>query len=237
MIHLAACIALVAAGQAEDFEAFFKEFAEKRDAIRTIEATFVQNNITPDDVYASEGSLRYRQPRELLFEYDDPEPQKLLFQNDSLYEYDIDVRQLVVRRLDNMQEAETLFLAFENNPARLRELYDVAVAPPATEGADCNGRVIVLRPKAGTEEPLFQRAMLYLREQDFLPCRIHVETDDDTQFFIDISNYKINEPLAADALTYRLEEGVTIVVDEELVDVIDTTGLRVPADVPAPAAP
>lgn len=236
MMHLAAIVALaLGASPTEQFEAFFKTFAEKRDAITTIEASFVQRSLTPDDVYNSEGTVAYRQPRQLLFRYADPEPQNLLFDQDVLYEYDIEVRQLVARKLDNMQEAETLFLAFENNPDRLRELYDVSISlPVALEGTECNGPAIILKPKADATDPLFQEARLDLREEDYLPCRIHVVTDEDTQFFIDFSDYKVNQPLGPDALSYSLDEGVTIVVDEELVEIKDTKGLRVPGDVPRP---
>ena len=215
-----------------EFEAFFQEFTQKRGEIQTLEATFTQVNINPDDSYESSGVIKYAQPRQLLFTYAEPDRQHILFSGDKLYEYDVELEQLVVRNIADLKEVETLFLAFENNPERLRSLYEVAVATPSTDAEEgCNGRVIILKPKvSGDEQPLFQRVELYLREQDFLPCRVHVDNDNDTEFFIDIEYESINEG-SQGAISYFLDEGVTIVEDDIVTSITEEAGMRVPEDI------
>ena len=42
-----------------EFDAFFKEFAEKRDGIEVLEADFMQKSIVPEEILTTEGSLIY----------------------------------------------------------------------------------------------------------------------------------------------------------------------------------
>lgn len=229
---------LFAAEADPDFEAFFAEFAAKRGEIQTLQAEFTQVNINPDDTYESNGAIKYAQPRQLLFSYEEPDRQHILFSGEKLYEYDVELAQLVVRNVADLKEVETLFLAFENNPERLQALYDVAVAgPPEDSDEGCNGRVIILRPKdSGEDGALFERVELYLREQDFLPCRVHVQNDNDTEFYIDITYTGVNAG-SQGSLSYFLDEGVTVVVDDVVAEITEQAGRRVPEDLEAVAAP
>jgi len=234
------CAALVtAAAPNPELDTFFDELIDKRQYIQSLKAEFTQKNFNPNEIYESEGTITFANPRKLLFEYMAPNAQSLLFLDDVLYEYDVELQQLVVRRMSDMSEMETLFLAFESNPERLRESYDLSLAtPPSTAEAGCNGRVLILKPKTNDGgEQLFQQASIYLREQDYLPCRINVVTSDDSHFWIDVNNYTVNEGVDDKTMSYTLDENVTIIVDDEFVKITEEAGVAVPGDLPVPADP
>lgn len=227
-----------AAGSDPDFEAFFEEFTAKRAEVNSLEATFKQTNINPNETYESTGAIQYAQPRQLLFSYNEPDRQEILFNADRLYEYDVELAQLVVRDIADLQEVETLFLAFENNPERLRALYKVAVAfPPEDREKGCNGRVIILTPNVEEDEPaLFQRVELFLRDEDYLPCRVYVVNDNDSEFYIDIDYGTIGGGSQDVTLNFELDKDVTIVVDERVHSVTQEPGTVVPGDIGTGAA-
>jgi outer membrane lipoprotein-sorting protein len=227
-------LAFMLAQPATDFDAFFEEFAQKRDAIGSVQADFEQIVETPDETYTKTGQIAYKDPRQLAFRYDDP-AQTLIMIDRTIYDYDVEVRQLNVQEVEDLKEAEALFLAFENNPDRLRELYDITVENnPDTSRAECASRAIILEPKAAEAEApgMFERSVLYLREQDFLPCMIHVESQDTISYFY-IRNYRINETMDQGALSIVLPEGVSVVYNDILVDVTTEDDVEVPAELSA----
>ena len=47
-------------------DAFFAEYAAKRDGVKVLEANFLQKQILPDDVVTTRGSLLYVRPRRVV---------------------------------------------------------------------------------------------------------------------------------------------------------------------------
>jgi len=236
-LMVAGIILSAAISAGADFDSFFKEFSEKRSEIRNLQADFTQTVWTPDGTERFTGRIAYAEPQRLMFRYNRPE-QYILLHEDRIYEYDVELEQLDVRDTPERSEAEALFLAFENEPERLQELYDISISepPPNAEDVGNQGRLLVMRPKDGeAEQRLFDRATLHLREDDFLPTRIDIMVDEDTEFYIDLQNLEINTNLQPGDLSFPVPRGVTVIVNQEMALITGESGLKAPAEVPESA--
>lgn len=235
----AATLCLAAMAGAVDFDEFFEEFREKRAAVETVQAAFDQINIYPTDSEVSRGSIVFDAPDRLVLRYEDPEVAYHI-DGDAVFEYDAEIRQVLVIPIDYAPDAEAFILAFSNRPERLQELYEVDIVEP--EPGDDPGPVLILRPRDIEEElePPFLQAQLKLRDEDYLPTRIYIERDADTQVNIIIEEFVVNAELAENAARVFLPQGTDIIQDDILVETVGEGGRWLPdpdlvADIHAPA--
>lgn len=208
-----------------DFDAFFADFAARRNRIRVLEARFTQETVTPDETIASTGTLVYVKPKRLIFRYEDPE---LVYIIDGLmtYEYDAELEQLQIFEIEDRPETEALFLGFDDSTDRLREAYDIEILPPE-EGGD--GKAIRLKPKTRDSDTVyFQFVTLELRAEDYLPTRIYIQNDEDSHVLIRVSDFAVNRALEAEDTQIFLPEGTDIVNNERYVETVGPEGKRVP---------
>lgn len=209
----------------DDIDLFFKTFKEKRDGIESLEAKFTQTTQLPEEELITQGILRYSKPRRILFLTEEPE-HALLMDGRQGYEYDADIRQMTMFYVEDHPRANIFFLGFDNNTEALRAAYDLTLLI----SDDPRGRQgIRITPRPGTEEEdYFLQVNLYLRDSDFFPYRIHIVNDAESQLFIDVK--EISTLNAQDHETPRifLPEGVTIVAEERVVDIVGEGGRYVP---------
>lgn len=230
--YLAAALCALAAEQ-QPIDAFFAEFVAKREHIRTLTATFRQENVSPDETTASGGRIVFVKPKQLLFEYLDP---KIVYAIDGqrVFEYEAGLEQVQAYDVEDSAQADAFFIAFDNDASRLREAY-TATLDDAGQGA-CGQRVLKLVPKAAATDdaPLsqpYREIRLYLRPDDLLPCRIQAIADDESSVVVDIDHYEINSEGAAPSIRFHVPEGTKIVVNESDIETAGAGG----RDLPAPA--
>ena len=228
-------------GAASDnaFDAFFKDFSAKRDAIRTLEARFKQENKTPEETRVTEGSVVYVKPRRIVFRYEKPEVgATYVIDGYRAYEYIPEIQQVEIHDIGDNPQAEIFFLGFENNADALREAYNLELFDPqgTAEAAPGATKGLAIRPKPQEDQPVpFKEVRLYLREKDYLPVRIHVINDEESQTLIDIAGFKINEPLDPARAQVEVPAGAKIIENDRLVETVEGGGRRIPA--PARAKP
>lgn len=219
--------ALAAADATTDVDAFFEEFARKRDGIATLEAQFVQEDVVPDETLRTAGTLVYVKPKRVVIRYQDPEPTYIV-DGLRLYEYAPDLKQLQIYDLEDNPQTEVLFLGFDDDTERLRQAYDVELFEPTDEPAGARG--VILRAKAADDEETYvEKVTLLLRGQDYLPYRIHVEHDDESHVTIRLHAFAVNGPLRPSQTQILLPEGVAIIEHEEKVETVGEGGKAVPA--------
>lgn len=219
-----------AADQDTAFDAFFAEFASKREGIRTLEAEFAQESVIPEETIESEGSVVYVKPRRIVFKYAEPDPTYLI-DGSRAYEYAPDLKQLQVYDLEDNPQTEVFFLGFDDDTRRLREAYQVEVFEPAGEPEGARG--IRLRPEtAEGEEACFEQVTLFLRAEDYLPYRIHIVNDPESQVTIRVTGFVVNGALDPERTQIHLPEGTTIIEHDELVETVGPGGLGVPKPTP-----
>ena len=218
----------------DTFDAFFEEFAKRRDAVKTFQASFTQRSITEDEELISTGTVIYSNPRRLIFRYTEPD-QVYMLDGERAYEYDAELEQLQIFDLEDSPQAEAFYLGFENNLDRLREGFDLRLLVDEVSG----GYAIELRPKPDDDETFFQRVTLHLRAGDSLPREIHIINDEESEVYISLSDAVVNGDVDPDALRIFLPEGTDIIENDEYIERVGPEGKRVPETLsePAPETP
>jgi len=217
--------ALMAAGS-QDFDAFFEDFAAKRNGIRTLEARFEQQSVVPEETLVSKGSLLYVKPRRMLFRYEAPDPTYLI-DGTKAYQYEADLQQVQSYDLEDNPQTSVFFLGFDDDTSRLREGYQIELFTP-DDGVE-SAKGIRLHPKTKeSEEAYFQTIELCLRAEDLLPYRIHIVNDEESQVTIRVSDFVVNQPLEANADRIFLPAGTSIIEDDRLDRTAGEEGAYVP---------
>ncbi len=205
---------------------FFTTFAQSRDAIGLLEATFIQTTVTPDEIIVSEGQIVYVRPKRLIFRYDDP---PLVYMIDSLraYEYDPELEQVQIFELEDRPESEAFYLGFENNAEQLQEAYNVRLLPASDPSR--YALALEFEPKSDDEDQAyFKKVILQLRRGDFLPAEIRIINDEESHVEFRVSDFKINGQPDPEKTHIVLPEGTVIVDNDRYAGEVGPEGLRLP---------
>ncbi len=213
--------------QEAPLEEFFTTFAERRNTIDLLEATFVQTTVTPDDTDVSEGRIVYARPKRLIFRYDDP---PLVYMIDALraYEYDPKLEQVQIFDLEDRPESEAFYLGFENNVERLQEAYNVRLLPPSDPSR--YAFALEFEPKADDDEAYFGKVTLQLRRDDFLPAEIRIVNDEESHVEFRVSDFIINGSPDPEKTHMDLPEGTVIVDNDRYAGTVGPEGLQLPRE-------
>jgi outer membrane lipoprotein-sorting protein len=208
-------------------DTFFADFARKRDAVLSLEARFAQKNISPEEVVESSGSITYVKPQHIVFRYDKPDAgTTYLMHGHRVYEYEPDVKQLQIYDLEKNPRTEIFFLGFDDNTTALRQAYNLGLFE--TDEKPLGSRGISLRPK-DPDSP-FHEVKLYLRDADYLPYRVHILNDDDSEVVMSITDFVINGKLDPGKTRIRLPEGTKIIDNDQVVETVGPGGKTAPED-------
>jgi outer membrane lipoprotein-sorting protein len=231
-LAIAATAALSAVPETEEFFARFKAAREGVTALRT---EYTEKNITPDETLLAEGTLTYTKPRRILRHTHYPYDASILIDQTTSYQYEPEVFQLVIQELADAPESDILFFGFDSDTERLRESYDVKIFALPEHPLGKLG--IELRPKAGSDAAdLFREAVLYLRDDNMLPYRVHLIFDEESQLIVEMGDYEVNPVLEAVDTQIAVSPGTKVIVGETVSRVVGQDGEMVPM-VPAAAAP
>jgi outer membrane lipoprotein-sorting protein len=207
-------------------DAFFADFTKKRDAIHSLEARFAQKNISTEETVDSGGSIVYVKPQHIVLRYERPDAgTTYLIHGRRAYEYEPDIKQLQIYKLEENPQTQIFFLGFDDNAQALREGYDVSVFE--TNDKPIGSRGIALRPK-NADLSHFREVKLYLRDSDYLPYRIHIQNDDESEVETSITDFAINGELDPDKTLIKLPEGTKIIDNDEVVETVGQNGKIVP---------
>lgn len=211
----------------EGFDSFFKAFKEKRDGVGSLQATFVQKTILPQEIITTEGALYYSKPRRILFSTKDPE-RATLVDGRRGYEYDAEIKQMTVFDIEDNPRANIFFLGFDDDTEALKTAYELTLF----ETDDPRGKHgIKIKPRPDSEEEVyFLEAELYLRDEDYLPYRIHIVNDTESQLYIDVSDMVKKPEQDLESVRFFVPEGVKVVENDDVVETVAAGGRYVPAE-------
>ncbi len=209
-------------------DAFFADFAKKRDAIHSLEARFTQQNTSPEETSDSSGTVVYVKPQHIVLRYEKPNTgATYLMHGRSAYEYQPDVKQLDIYRLEDNPQTAIFFLGFDDNTQALREGYDVSIFE--TNDKPVGSRGILLRPK-DAESSHFTEIKLYLRDSDYLPYRIHILNEDKSEVETSITDFSLNGKPDTSKTQIQLPEGTKIIDNDQVVETVGPNGKMVPSE-------
>ena len=234
MTILLACIFIAAAETPPSFDAFFADFAKKRDGVHVLEARFAQTNVSSEETIESSGTVVYVKPRRIVFRYEKPDAGvTYLIHGRKAYEYEPDIKQLQIYSLEDNPRTEVFFLGFDDNTDSLRAAYDVDVFESSEDKAQ-GSRGIAIRPKKSEDvipaKAGIQEVKLFLRDADYLPYHIHIKNDDDSQVDIRITDYAINSKLEPAKTRIALPEGIKVIEDDQVLETVGVGGKSVPTE-------
>lgn len=210
----------------DDFDAFFKVFAEKRAGIQVLEADVEERTFEFGEVTLRKGKVLYGQPRRIIFRFENDEP-TLMVDDRRVYEYDPLEEQLQIYDIDDSPESSIFFLGFDGDAAAMREAYDVRLFTVQNDQGD---QGIIIRPfKENMDNAPFQEVSIYLREADFLPYRVHITLDDNARMVTEFSNYTTNQREAQTRTQMKIPAETRIIENGEVsLRSVPAGGLLVP---------
>ena len=226
----------------ESVDDFFAEFAKRRAGIATLRANYTEQTITPEERFENEGTLTYAKPRRIVRRTAPPDNVVILIDDTRCYQYEPEIKQLVIYELNNDPRASLLFLGFDSDIAALRDAYDVSLFTVEEEASGKRG--ILIKPKPDDKEAWFKEVNLYLDEQDYLPFRIRMVNEDSSQLIIEVKDIQKNPKLGPADTQAAIAEGTKVIQDDQVLETVGTGGKLVPsapanaqgaADVPATA--
>lgn len=230
MIGAALMTLAVAITAPPSFEEFFEDFQARRQGIEVLQAFFLEENYLPGEVFASEGTVLYARPRRLVRRTESPDKTTLLVDGGQAYQYEPEVEQCVIYDLEDEPAADILFLGFDSDLAALNDAYEMSIFSVVDEAAAAIGKLgVIIRPYAeDLETAPFQEVSLYLRDADYLPWKIRVVTDAETQTIIMLKDYRINGNPDPSETQIILPEGTTLVENDKIVETVSAQGRRIP---------
>jgi outer membrane lipoprotein-sorting protein len=224
-------------------DAFMDRLAESRAEVTVFRAEFLMENRTADDARTSPGRLLYVRPRRLVMRVLDQETLgddlTYIIDGASVYEQDHALDQVSVYERQASHDLEALFAAFESDLGQLRAHYDIELFDPGDEAVRAaHGVVLRPRPEEGVQ-PMFERVRIFLRADDYLPVRIHIVNNAESDTVLTLSELEVNGPVAEYEDRIRATPGMKIIVNDT--DIETVTGadrfLPEPAAIPEPPAP
>ena len=218
-----------------DVDAFLKEFSAKRDGVVALDAAFTQKTKLPDEELTTKGSLIFIKPRRIIFHTDDPE-RTTLVDDRSGYEYDPEIKQLQIFDIEDNPQADIFFLGFNSNTETLRKAYDLTLFDIPNDPRGKHG--IKIKPKAQSkEQAYFIEVNLYLRDEDYLPYRIHIRNDEESEVSIEVESINKTFRPTPQLTQIFLPQDTKVVQNDRVVETVEAGGKRVPDAILMPPEP
>ena len=155
-------------------------------------------------------------------------PKTTLVDDRQGYEYDSEIKQMTVFRIEDHPRANIFFLGFDDDTEALKSAYDLTLF----EADDPRGHHgLKIKPRADSdEEAYFIEANLYLRDEDYLPYRIHIVNDSESQLYIEVSEISPQAYQDLNSARFFVPEGVKIIENERVIETVETGGRHVPME-------
>lgn len=218
---------LGAAAQERTVEEFFETFKLKRDGIGFLQAEFIQKNHLPQEIITTEGVLLYSKPRTILFKMGDPE-RVILVCNEKGYEYDAEIKQLTIFDIDNNPQAAIFYLGFDDDISALKNAYTITLFDSSDERGHTGIKII---PREDSEHTAyFLEANLFLRDEDYLPYRIHIVNDHESQLYIEVTSINKEKKPDATKTRIRVPQGVKIIENDTVIGTVEEGEIHYPID-------
>lgn len=228
----AAAFTAAAPGSVDEF---FAEFAKRRADVSALRANYTEQTITPEERFEVEGTLLYAKPRRIVRRTAPPENNVILLDDRRCFLYEPEIKQLVIYPLEDDPRANLLFLGFDADLASLREAYEVELFTVEDEASEKRG--VLIKPKPDDKEAWFKEVNLYLDGKDYLPYRIRMVNEDESQLIIEVKDIKVNPAIDPAETQAAILEGTKVIQDDQVIETVGPGGKLVPeAPLGAPGA-
>lgn len=205
---------------ADDLDAFFEAFKAKRENVSSVQARFVETTTLPDETYTAAGAITFAKPRRMVRVTESPQA-TMVVDETTVYEYEPEIKQLDIYSIEDGPDAEILFFGFDENLEKLKASYEVSLFDPK-EDDPRGGKGLLIEPQQiHLEDAAFLEVALYLREDDYLPYKLRIVTDQDSHVILEISDIKVNASLPESAKTFEVAAGTKVIHNNKVVTTLE----------------
>lgn len=218
---LVVCAPPVARADETQLDAFLTRLDARRASLVDFTAQFRQRQYAAlfGDVKLSSGTLKFRAPDAMLWEYLEPDKSFLRVSPDEVQFYFPLLEQVEVYAVADQRSMRSLLASFTQPTTALRADYDLAYLPPGTATVDFAGETVALpdapgltmRPHQDEMRAQFTRVDFWVRPDSFMLCLLVLtEPGGDTTTFL-FEEVRTNTGLTDAALSFHAPPGTTIV--------------------------
>ncbi len=226
------CFLFYHLGFSSELDSFFKRYKEVRGKVQVLVGEFVQKSIYPDEIYTTTGKVVYVKPDRLVFYTKDPEKTTIL-DGKRVYEYEVDIKQVVIYDLADQVDVEIFFIAFTEDVERLKDRYRISTVIVDDERGK---EGISIKPLEGNEKDAsFREILIMLRDEDCLPYRIRMVNVDEVQTVVDFDKVVTNCKISPKDTQVYLPKGTAVILNDKLIERVGESGKYIPEPAKIPA--
>jgi outer membrane lipoprotein carrier protein len=193
-----------------DTEKFLADLEKQRTNVETYAARFTQQKTLAlfDETKTSSGTLFYRAPGEMIWKYEKPEKTQMLIDGETVSFYFPELEQIEIYHMES-GGASSFFSAFEANAAELKKEFDISVFE---DGSDVYR--VDLKPKSESGSSQVSLITLWLDNSGYLPQKMLIRDASGDSSMIELSDIRINEPVAEQDMRLDAPEGTPVIEGE-----------------------
>ena len=142
----------------------------------------------------------------MIWKYQTPDIMQMRVDREGVSFYFPDLEQIEIYPSNGSAGGSGFFFAFEATGEDLRESFEITVSA----GKNKTSRIDLL-PKSGAISSQLGAITLWLDESNYLPREILIRDKMGDSTTIELSDIKVNEPIADDEMEFNAPEGTTII--------------------------
>jgi outer membrane lipoprotein carrier protein len=202
------CLGSSAYANGDDVDRFLNDFEENRGKIETYSGKFVQKRTLDlfGETRISTGNLLYKAPQKMIWKYETPDIMQMRVAREAVSFYFPDLEQIEIYPSNGNTGDSGFFFAFEATGDDLKKSFEITVS----DGKNKTRRIDLL-PKSGALSSQLAAITLLLDESNYLPREILIREKMGDSTTIELSDIKVNEPIADDEMEFNAPEGTTII--------------------------
>jgi outer membrane lipoprotein-sorting protein len=134
-VMILVCAVSDAAANGNDVGVFLKDFEQQRRGVKACTARFVQNKTIAvfDENKISTGAVLYKAPRQMLWQYEEPDKTQMRMDGETVSFYFPELEQIEIYEMDESRGAAHFFLAFEASADELNDNFEITLEDSGDE--------------------------------------------------------------------------------------------------------
>jgi len=192
----------------ERLEALMNRVRLEQQAVKTLEARFVQNRESSLLVAAeqSTGTFSYAVPGRVRWEYTSPNPISVLIQGEQMTTWYHDLKRADLLKIGKYSNQVFKYLGASGNMDALTEYFTVRLTAPPKAGVPYQMELI---PRFSRISKRIKSMTLWIDDQTFFPEHLkYVQADGDTVEY-QFTDMKRNAPIPDDRFVLKLPPGIS----------------------------
>ena len=194
--------------KAEELNKILDRFEEAQQSVQTLKADFTieKESLLLNEPLLAKGQFYYRNPEQMLWDYDQPYPSKLLIVWDKMLSYCPHLEKAEEVDIGGYKERVMKYVGLGQSASKIRRDFKVELQKEDDGGA----YVLKLLPKKKQLASHINRVLIWVDRSHYLPVRVAYYRPDSTYTIFSMTSVEINATLPPDIFEIHFPEGVEI---------------------------